>query len=135
MRLKRLCVFPFPFLSNVFSSFPMYQMDFPDGSVGKESSCSVKSVLDPWVGKIPWRRAWQPTPVSLPGEPPWTEQLSIGATVHWITESDTTEHSIAHMYQIQLWGQTNRRNLLKDFSWPNKIRAGIWLCNVLHGRM
>ena len=21
-----------------------------------------------WVGKIPWRRAWQPTPVSLPGE-------------------------------------------------------------------
>ena len=25
--------------------------------------------LDPWVGKIPWRRAWQPTPVFLPAEP------------------------------------------------------------------
>ena len=24
--------------------------------------------FDPWVGKIPWRKAWQPTPVSLPGE-------------------------------------------------------------------
>jgi len=24
--------------------------------------------LDPWVGKIPWRRAWQPPPVFLPGE-------------------------------------------------------------------
>ena len=24
----------------------------------------------PWVGKIPWRRAWQPTPVFLPGESP-----------------------------------------------------------------
>jgi len=24
--------------------------------------------LDPWVGKILWRRAWQPTPVFLPGE-------------------------------------------------------------------
>ena len=24
--------------------------------------------FDPWVGKIPWRRAWLPTPVSLPGE-------------------------------------------------------------------
>ena len=24
--------------------------------------------VSPWVGKIPWRRAWQPTPVSLPGE-------------------------------------------------------------------
>ena len=23
---------------------------------------------DPWVGKIPWRRAWQPTAVFLPGE-------------------------------------------------------------------
>ena len=25
-------------------------------------------ILDPWVRKIPWRRAWQPTPVSLPGQ-------------------------------------------------------------------
>jgi len=24
--------------------------------------------FDPWVGKIPWRREWQPTPVFLPGE-------------------------------------------------------------------
>ena len=24
--------------------------------------------FDPWVGKIPWRRVWQPTPVFLPGE-------------------------------------------------------------------
>ena len=26
------------------------------------------------VGKIPWRRAWQPTLVFLPGESPWTEE-------------------------------------------------------------
>ena len=24
--------------------------------------------FDPWVGKIPWRRKWHPTPVSLPAE-------------------------------------------------------------------
>ena len=24
--------------------------------------------FDPWVGKILWRRAWQPTPVFLPEE-------------------------------------------------------------------
>jgi len=24
--------------------------------------------FDPWVMKIPWRRAWQPTPVFLPGD-------------------------------------------------------------------
>ena len=26
------------------------------------------------VGKIPWRKAWQPTRVFLPGESPWTEE-------------------------------------------------------------
>ena len=29
---------------------------------------------DPWIGKIPWRRAWQPTPVFLPRESPWAEE-------------------------------------------------------------
>ena len=29
--------------------------------------------FDPWVGKMPWRRAWQPIPVFLPGESPRTE--------------------------------------------------------------
>ena len=24
--------------------------------------------FNPWVGKVPWRREWQPTPVCLPGE-------------------------------------------------------------------
>ena len=24
--------------------------------------------FNPWVGKIPWRKEWQPTPVFLPGE-------------------------------------------------------------------
>ena len=27
--------------------------------------------FDPWVGKSPWKRAWQPTPEFLPGEAPW----------------------------------------------------------------
>ena len=31
--------------------------------------------FNPWVGKIPGRRAWQSTPVFLPGESPWTEVL------------------------------------------------------------
>ena len=30
--------------------------------------------FNPWVGKIPWRRAWEPTPVFLPGESWWTEE-------------------------------------------------------------
>ena len=43
---------------------------FPGGSHGK---CR-RPGFDPWVRKIPWRRAWQPTPVFLPGESPWTEE-------------------------------------------------------------
>ena len=27
-----------------------------------------RHAFDPWVGKIPWRRAWKPTPLFLPGE-------------------------------------------------------------------
>ena len=30
--------------------------------------------FNPWVGKSPWRRAWQPIPVFWPRESPWTEQ-------------------------------------------------------------
>ena len=30
--------------------------------------------FNPWVGNIPWRRKWQPTPVFLPGESPWTDK-------------------------------------------------------------
>jgi len=33
---------------------------------------SKRCGIDPWVRKIPWSRAWQPTPVILPGESPWT---------------------------------------------------------------
>ena len=30
--------------------------------------------IDAWVGKIPWRKSWQPTAVFLPGESLWTEE-------------------------------------------------------------
>ena len=30
--------------------------------------------FDSWVGKILWKRAWQPTLVFSPGESPWTEE-------------------------------------------------------------
>ena len=30
--------------------------------------------FDPWVGKIPWRRAWEPTSAFVTGEFAWTEE-------------------------------------------------------------
>ena len=36
---------------------------------GKESTCQCRRCgFNPWVGKILWRRKWQPTPVFLPGK-------------------------------------------------------------------
>ena len=64
---------------------------FPGGSDGKESSCNAGDLgFDPWVGKIPRRRAWQPTPVFLHGESPWTEEPGRVQSMG-ITESDMTE--------------------------------------------
>ena len=44
---------------------------FPGGT-SKESTCQCRRHkgcrFNPWIKKIPWRRAWQPTPVFLPGE-------------------------------------------------------------------
>ena len=35
----------------------------------KESACQCRGCgFDPWVGKMPWRKKWQPTPVFLPGK-------------------------------------------------------------------
>ena len=46
--------------------------------------------FDLWVGKIPWRRAKQPTPVFLPGESHGQRsQAGCGPQGH--KESDTTE--------------------------------------------
>ena len=42
------------------------------GASSKEPTCQFRRHwrhrFDPWVGNIPWRRKWQPTPVFLPGE-------------------------------------------------------------------
>jgi len=47
-------------------------MGSPGGTSGKEPACQwrrhKKCRFKPWVRKIPWRRAWQPTPVILSGE-------------------------------------------------------------------
>ena len=50
----------------------------------------IKEQHDPWVWKIPWRRAWQPTPVFLPGESHGQRNLA-SYSLWGCTESDTTE--------------------------------------------
>ena len=66
---------------NVFAvncNYIQISVGFPGGAGGKEPACQCwrckRGRFNPLVGKIPWRRAWQPTPVFLPGESPWTEE-------------------------------------------------------------
>ena len=47
-------------------------------------------MFDPCMGKIPWRRARQPTPVFLPGESHGQRRLA-GYSPQGHRESDTTE--------------------------------------------
>ena len=42
---------------------------FPKWFRGKESTCQCRRHgFNPWAGKTPWGRKWQPTPVFLPGK-------------------------------------------------------------------
>jgi len=54
--------------------------------------------FDPWVRKIQWRRAWQPTPIFLPGEPHGQRSL-VGYSPQGHKDSDTTE-ATEHTHSI-----------------------------------
>ena len=52
-----------------------FSKGFLGGSDGKESTCNVGNLgLIARLGWSPGRKAWQPPPVFLPGESPWTEE-------------------------------------------------------------
>ena len=58
---------------------------FPGGSDGKVSACNVGDQgSDPWVGKIPWRRKWQPISLDNP-----IDAGDWWATVHRVAKSRT----------------------------------------------
>ena len=54
-----------------------------------------KRGFDPGVGKIPWRRKWQPTLVFLPGKSHGQRSL-VGYSAWGPKELDTTEYTYAH---------------------------------------
>ena len=66
----------------------------PQWRSGKESACQCRMCkrcrFDPWVGKIPWRRKWQPTLVFLPAK--FHGQRSLEGYSPWRCEElDATE--------------------------------------------
>ena len=75
---------------------------------GKESTCQCRRRrrcgFDLWVGKIPWSRRWQPTPVFLLGEFPG--QRAWRATVHGGAKSWTWLSNPALADVAEIWGCT-----------------------------
>ena len=70
---------------------------------GKESACQSRRCrrhsLDPWVGKTPWRRKWQPTTVFLLGKSHGQRGM-VGYSPWGHKESDTTEHAHTSLLHV-----------------------------------
>ena len=72
----------------------VWTLGIPGGASGKEPACQCRKCkrhgFDPWIRKIPWKKAWQSTPVFLPGEFHGQRSL-VGYSPQSRKESDTTE--------------------------------------------
>ena len=76
---------------------PQKLLRLPRWLSGKEPACQCRGRgFNPWFGKIPWRRKWQPTPGFLPGKFRG-QRILVGYSL-WrgSKESDTTEHACMH---------------------------------------
>ena len=69
---------------------------------GKESALQCRKCkrcgFDPWVGKIPWSRGWQPTPVFLPGEFRGQRNL-VDYIVHGVRYNSVTKQQCPFLLQ------------------------------------
>ena len=100
---------------------------------GKESTCQCRRCgfnplvfcfvflrfcsFNPWIGKISWRRKWQPTPVLLPRK---FHRGACWATVHRIAKSQTWLSDFAFTFQLfccSNYSQFTSRNLFEVALW------------------
>ena len=108
--------------------FSLLCSNFPFLSIlGASRVAQWRHGFDPWVGKMPWRRKWQPTPVILPGKS--QEQRSLAGYSPWgRKEWDTT---------LRL---NNNENPSSNYLWLKKrhgsrwIYTGFWIYTFIWGR-
>ena len=76
-----------------------YPLWYSWASLVSQTVKNLPAMQETWVGKIPWRRAWQPSPVFLPGERilvgchPWGLQR---VRHDWATKQSTIPHWLMH---------------------------------------
>ena len=119
--------------SEIWASAWQFVKGFPSGSAVKNLSTNQEAQetwFDPWVGKMPWRREWQPIPVFLAGESHGQRNLA-GYSPWGRQESNTTEDTRWFLKaQRSGWNQiyTGGRNLQRkrqDF-WKAANTLGMW---------
>ena len=88
---------------------------FPGSTSGKEPACQCRRHkrhrFDPWVGKIPWRRAWQQLQYSCLENA--LDRRAWQATVHRVTHSRVW---------LKWWGTAQRILLFLLHKWNNRGR-------------
>ena len=103
---------------------------FPGGTRGKELTCQCRRCkrrgFNPWVGKIYWKRKWQPSPVFLPGESLGQRSL-VGYSPRGCKESDTTERlsMYAHHGRWDVRGRGSQAPILAGEQVPFHPKLGI----------
>ena len=92
-----------------------WKLGFPGSSVVKVHLSSRRCGFDPWVGKILWRRKWQPTPVFLPGIPHsrrslagYSPEMGCHALLHGIFPTQGSKRGVPHcrpfLHCLGHWG-------------------------------
>ena len=104
-----------------FPGFPAWNSKASLAQMIKNLPAMGRPGFYPWVGKIPWKRAWQPTPVFLPGESPRTEEPGRLQS----TESQRVEHDWATKHSTNqissrtlcMYGQAKSKMYLERILW------------------
>ena len=110
-------------------------MGFSGGSVVKNPPANRRRGFDPWVGKIPWRRKGQRTPVFLPGK--FHGQRSLAGYSPWdhrVRHELVTEQAHTHTHRNEdirrqvpapRKAQLNRRNRRQAFATTKSSGPGL----------
>ena len=106
----------------MFSPFHSQSRGFPGGTSRKEPACPCKRPkrhrFDPLVGKIPWRRAQQPTAVFLPGESHGLPSIGSGRVGH---DWDNLAFYSTFCNQCPALPWPGGEYVTQDRSWPHSV--------------
>ena len=124
-------------LPSDFSICIIFCGGFPGGSDDKRICLQCRKCgLDPWFGKIPWRREWQLTPVFLPGKSHGQGSLvgysSLGhkRVEHgWVTKQKQKVFSFACL--VNFWKREASGTHFR--TQPNVTKIDAQICCVLTG--